>query len=52
MEIDIPLSQDVTFRKTNSSGHGTSSTLEFLNQRWLVAANPVAELMKYSLISN
>jgi hypothetical protein len=46
MEIGIPLSQDVTFRERNNNGHGTSSTLEFLNHRWPVAANPVAELMK------
>jgi hypothetical protein len=52
MEMGIPLSQDVTFCEMNSNGHGTSSTLEFLNHRWLVAANPVAELMNSSLISS
>ena len=50
--MGIPLSQDVTFHETNSSGHGTSSTFEFLNQRWPMDGNPVAELMKSSLISN
>jgi hypothetical protein len=43
--MGIPLSQEVTFWETNSSGHGTSSTFEFLNQRWPVAGNPVAELI-------
>jgi hypothetical protein len=43
--MGIPLSQEVTFARENSSGHGTSSTLEFLNQRWPVAGNPVAELI-------
>jgi hypothetical protein len=52
MEIGIPLSQDVTFRERNNNSHGTSSTLDFLNQRWPVAANPVAELMNSSLISS
>ena len=52
MDMGIPLSQDVTFHETNSSGHGTSSTFEFLNQRWPVAANLVAELINSSLISS
>ena len=51
-EMGIPLSQDVTFRETNSSGHGTSSTLEFLNQRCLEESNPVAKLINSSFISN
>jgi hypothetical protein len=51
-EMGIPLSQEVNFRETNSSGHGTSSTLEFLNQRWPMAGNPVAELINSLLISN
>ena len=51
VEIGIPLSQDVTFHDMNSKGHGTSSTLEFLNYRWLMAANPIAELMNSSLSS-
>jgi hypothetical protein len=51
-EMGIPLSQEVTLRKRNSSVHGTSSTLQFLNQRWPVAGIPVAELINFSLISN
>jgi hypothetical protein len=51
-EMGIPLSQEVTFRERNSSFHGTSSTLQFFNQRCPVAGNPVAELIKFSSISN
>jgi hypothetical protein len=51
-EVGIPLSQDVTFHETNSSGHGTSLTLEFLNQCCPEEGNPVAELINSSLISN
>jgi hypothetical protein len=52
VEIGIPLSQDVTFRDMNSKGHDTSSTLEFLNHRWPVAASPIAELMNFSFSSS
>jgi hypothetical protein len=51
-DMGIPLSQDVTLRERNSSGHGTSSTLEFLNQRWPEDGNPLAKLINSSLISN
>jgi hypothetical protein len=52
VEIGISLSQDTTFHDPNNKGHGTSSTLEFLNHRWPVTANPVAELMNSSLSSS
>ena len=51
-EMGIPLSQEVTLCERNNSVHGTSSTLQFLNQRWPVAGNPVAELINSSSISN
>jgi hypothetical protein len=52
IDMGIPLSQAVTLHEMNRSGHGTSSTFEFLNQHWPMAGNPVEELINSSLISN
>jgi hypothetical protein len=50
--MGIPLSQEVTLRERNNSVHGTSSTLQFLNQRCPVVGNPVEKLINFSSISN
>jgi hypothetical protein len=50
--MGIPLSHEVTLRERNNSVHGTSSTLQFLNQRCPEAGNLVAELINFSSISN
>jgi hypothetical protein len=50
--MGIPLSQEVTLRDRNNNVHGTSSTLQFLNQRCPEVGNPVAELINCSSISN
>ena len=48
----IPLSQLLIFLEVNSSGHGTSSTFEFLNHFFPSADRPVAELRKSSFNSS
>jgi hypothetical protein len=50
--MGIPLLQEVTFCERNNIVHGTSSTLQFLNQRCPTTGNPVARLMNFSSISN
>jgi hypothetical protein len=52
VDMGIPLSQEVTLCERNNSVHGTSSTLQFLNQRCPVAGNPVEKLINFSSISN
>ena len=49
---DIPLSQLIIFLEVNRSGHGTSSTFEFLNHLCPLAGKPVAELRNSSFNSS
>ena len=48
----IPLSQLTIFLDVNRSGHGTSSTFEFLNHLYPLAGKPVAELRNSSFSSS